>query len=235
MQDKDDIQVVFENKDILILNKPSGVLMHATHKNEKDTLADWVFDNFPECRSVGDEGRGGIVHRLDRATSGLVIVARNLEIYTSLKELFLHRGINKKYYALVWGVPKEEKGVIEKGITSYKGKRRTVELWSQKTPNKVRDATTEWEIVDSNKEFALLDVKPKTGRMHQIRVHLASIGHPIVCDNLYSGKKTCPLELGRLFLHAYSLSVPYKDSNIEVDIPISDELSDFLENIQIKI
>lgn len=235
MQNKSDIQVVFENKDILILNKPSGVLMHPTHKNEKDTMADWVFENFPECRVVGQEGRGGIVHRLDRATSGLVIIARNVESYIFLKDLFLSRKIQKKYYALVWGVPREEQGVIDKGITAYKGKRRTVEVWSQQSPNKVRDAKTEWRVVDSNKEFALLDVLPKTGRMHQIRVHLASIGHPIVCDRLYSGKKACPEELSRLFLHAYSLLFYYKNNKIEADIPVSLELKDFLDNIQIKI
>lgn len=226
-----DIDVVFSSHDIVILNKPSGLLMHATHKKEKDTVASWVAERYPECVSIGDEGRGGIVHRLDKDTSGLVVIARTQEAYDMLKRLFAERKIQKKYYALVWGVPRQEYGVIEKDIAAYKGKRRTVEPWSQKESAVVRDAITEWRrIMNLDTRYALLDVAPKTGRMHQIRVHLASIGHPVVCDTLYAKKKVCPKELGRLFLHAYHLCIPYEKNTIDIAIPLADDLHYFIES-----
>ncbi len=231
-----EIKIIFENKDMVVLNKPSGVLIHATHNKENDTLADWVLENFSECKNIGEEGRGGIVHRLDRGTSGLVVIARNIETYKELKDLFKNRKIKKKYYALVWGCPKEKSGIINKEIAALNGKRRTIEVWSQKKSSKARDALTRWKVVDSSEEFALLDVDPETGRMHQIRVHLSSIGHPIVCDNLYSGKKKCPEQLNRLFLHSYKLSIPYKEGEkIDIEVPIEYELKEFLDIISLKI
>jgi len=226
-----DIDVVFSSQDIVILNKPSGLLMHATQRQEKDTVADWVAKHYPECVRIGDAGRGGIVHRLDRETSGLVVIARTQEAYNVLKELFATRTIQKGYYALVWGIPQGDKGVIEKSITAHQGKRRTVEPWSQKEPNTVRDAKTEWRrIMSLGTHYTLLDVAPKTGRMHQIRVHLASIGHPVVCDALYAKKKVCPKELGRLFLHAYRLCIPYRKNTIDIAIPLADDLHRFVES-----
>ena len=226
----DDIKIVFENDDLVVLNKPSGVLMHPTRTSKEDTLMSWVLNKYPDCSGVGEQGRNGIVHRLDRDTSGLVVVSKNDDTYFNLKDAFTSRDVEKSYYALVWGNVKDGSGVIDKGITSIDGKRRTVEVWSQREPNKVRDALTAWKKVGDYGEFSLLDVSPKTGRMHQIRVHLSSIGHPVVCDKLYSGKKSCPEKLGRLFLHSYKLVLPYNNERIETEIPMDEELQKFLSD-----
>ena len=232
------MQVLFSNPDVLVVNKPYGLLTHATSKsaqNNEKTLADYVVAQFPEVRGVGEEQeRWGIVHRLDRETSGLIAVARTQEAYYALKKMFMNREVEKRYVALVYGAPKQESGIIDKHITAYKGKRRTVEVWSQQKSNKVRDAFTEWKVLERcGREYALLDVAPKTGRMHQIRVHLASIGHPVVCDSLYSGKKKCPAELGRLFLHSYFLKFKLNNQSVEVTAELEPTLARFLKSVRV--
>ena len=230
------IQVLFSNPDVLVVNKPWGLLTHATPKSKQQqekTLVDYVVGQFPAVRGVGEDAdRPGVVHRLDRETSGLVAVAKTQDAYHALKEMFMNRKVEKRYFALVYGTPKQESGVVEKQMTAHKGKRRTVEIWSQQQPNKVRDARTEWAVLERfGDAYTLLDVAPRTGRTHQIRVHLASIGHPVVCDSLYSGKKKCPPELGRLFLHAYFLKFQLNGEVIEVKVDLSSELAQFLKSI----
>lgn len=230
------VQVLFSNPDVLVVNKPWGLLTHATSRSKQQkekTLVDYVVEQFPEVRGVGEDAdRPGVVHRLDRETSGLVAVAKTQDAYHALKELFMSRKVEKRYFALVYGAPKQESGVVEKQITAYKGKRRTVEVWSQQEPNKVRDARTEWAVLERFEDaYTLLNVAPRTGRMHQIRVHLASIGHPVVCDSLYSGKKKCPPELGRLFLHAYFLKFQLNREVVEVKVELNPELAQFLKDI----
>lgn len=226
-------EIIFESGDLIILNKPSGLLVHETMRGEKDTLASWLLKKYPSIKDVGDDdARPGIVHRLDKETSGIMVVAKNNDTFRNLKDLFHDRKILKKYYALVWGAPKKNSGTIDKDIAAYKGKRRTVEKYSQVTSEKTRSAITAFEVIKTYGEYSLLSVRPLTGRTHQIRVHLASIGHPIVCDKLYSGKKQCPEGLNRLFLHAYFLHVPLRDNELlefEEDIP--EDLKKFLSSI----
>ena len=227
------VQLVFSNPDVLVVFKPSGLLTHGTSKStttSEKTLADVVCENFQDIHNIGEDAtRSGIVHRLDRQTSGLVIIARTHSAYTQLKHKFANQQVKKKYFALVWGVPKQQSGVVEKPITAHKGKRRTVEVWSQQKPNTVREATTEWRCVQQvGDKYALLDVAPQTGRTHQIRVHLASIGHPVVCDPLYSGKKKCPAELGRLFLQAYYVQFELNNNKVEVQVDMEQQLQAFV-------
>lgn len=245
-------RVVYEAEDIVVLDKPSGLLTHpvrgtegsqgkptsnGTHptaRGEKESVVAWLLEHYPNIKGVGeDASRPGIVHRLDKETSGLLVVAKTQGAYQELKRLFHDRVIQKKYYALVWGVPRLNQGTIEKEIAAHKGKRRTVEVWSQVESAKTRSATTAWKVVEVfGDSMALLDVAPKTGRTHQIRVHMASVGHPLVCDPLYGGKHECPAELGRLFLHAYSLQIPREGELLEVDIPLAPELEAFLTHIR---
>ncbi|MEX0877763.1 MAG: RNA pseudouridine synthase [Candidatus Spechtbacterales bacterium] len=247
-----DIEIIYESEDLIVINKPSGLLVHTTpkilrepqNKREK-TLVDWILDKYPEIRGVGDpplhnavEGqeiqRSGIVHRLDRETSGLLVVARTQNSFEILKKLFQERRIEKKYYALVWGEPKTDKGKIEKEIASISGKKITVEEYSQAEPSKIRDALTFWEVVKNYKEYSLLSVKPKTGRTHQIRVHMASVGHPLVCDRIYGKKKECPIELNRLFLHAYFLQIPMPGGTVlEFGAEMPKVLTNFINSIDI--
>jgi 23S rRNA pseudouridine1911/1915/1917 synthase len=212
-------KIIFENKDFFVVNKPSGLLVHGVRisgrkrvdeeRSKEPTLAAWMAERYPEIRSVGDEPalRPGIVHRLDKETSGVMLVARTQEYFEYLKSLFQKHEIKKVYNALVFGVPKKEHGMIDAPIGIKNGTlKRSIHVSKM-----AKEAVTEYKVVskykaaDTNDEYALVEVRPQTGRTHQIRVHLASIGHPIVGDRLY-GKKTQPQFATRLMLHAVSIA-----------------------------
>lgn len=207
--------------------------MHKTHINDQhETIADLLVEKYPFLKDVGEDPlRPGIVHRLDKETSGLVMIAKNNASFLYLKSLFRERKIIKQYLALVYGHPKQSEGVITiplgkigtKQTTQIKGKKILVE----------RDAITEYKTVQSFKEYSLLEVSPKTGRTHQIRIHLKSIGHPLVGDPLYAPRKAhIPSGLNRLFLHAARLSFTTPDGNslvLETDLPV--ELTKVLEDL----
>lgn len=205
-------EVIFENKDFIIVNKPSGLMVHAVKINSKrrideerskePTLVDWLIKRYPEIKMVGDEPtlRPGIVHRLDKDTSGVMIVARTQASFEYIKSLFQKHEIKKTYEALVFGIPKKDHDIINAPIGIKNGTlKRSIHVSKM-----AKDAVTEYRVIKKYKDFALLEVKPQTGRTHQIRVHLASIGNPIVGDKLY-GKKIQPPFATRLMLHASSI------------------------------
>jgi 23S rRNA pseudouridine1911/1915/1917 synthase len=210
---KNEVEIIYENKDIIVVNKPAGMMVHGVvgHVSEEPTLTDILLKKYPEIRTVGDEPnmRPGIVHRLDKDTSGVMVVARNQASFEYLKSLFKGRDIKKTYIAVVLGVPKEKQGIIDKPIGIRTGTtKRSVESKKMAKP-----AVTEYEVLKTAEaedglghehSFAMLSVSPKTGRTHQIRVHLTSIGNPIVGDALYGPKKQPPWAT-RLMLHAASI------------------------------
>ncbi|MBI2048904.1 MAG: RNA pseudouridine synthase [Candidatus Liptonbacteria bacterium] len=211
----DEPTIIHEDENFLIVNKPSGLLVHrvesAKNKTQEPTLADWLAKRYPELKTVGDDpaNRPGIVHRLDRDVSGVMIVARNQEYFEYLKSLFQKRLVEKTYLALVFGDLKAKTGRIEKPIGIKSGTvKRSV------TSDKMsKEAVTDYRVKrvfqpdGGSERFSLLEVEPKTGRTHQIRVHLASIGHPIVGDALY-GRRRGPSWAKRIMLHALSLELP---------------------------
>lgn len=253
-----EIPVIYEDKNFIAVNKPSGLLVHGVPAggkspqsktsllrgrqmaNREATLADWLRKHYPETSSVGDDPhmRPGIVHRLDKETSGVLIVARNQKSFEYLKMLFQKREIQKIYLALVWGAPKNKTGVIDTPIGMREGTlRRSIHAERMK-----KEARTEYrvkrELERDGQAFSLLEVFPKTGRTHQIRVHLASIGHPIVGDRLYGGKAqgtyhvsritshvlpvACHMSQNRLMLHAASIEFTKQDGGrirIEAELP----------------
>lgn len=198
-----DPEVIFENQDLVVLNKPAGLLMHDDQKGDT-TLADWLVVNFPEVSSVGDKPteRPGIVHRLDKDTSGVLLVPRNQHYFEYLKSLFATGRVKKTYWAIVQGVPKKKEGTIEAPISLKPGTtKRTVHGGKMTKP-----AVTHYKVIKELTGTSLIEVAPKTGRTHQIRVHLASIGHPILGDRLYGPKKN--LEgVPRQMLHAHSIEL----------------------------
>lgn len=234
-----DLKIIYEDKNFLAINKPAGLLVHQINLKPEYTLVDWLIKRYPDIKGVGDapEIRPGIVHRLDKDTSGVILIARNQKYFEYLKELFSPYGrqgkqIKKTYLALVWGEVKQKTGEIIKPISLKSGGvKRTV--WKGKME---KEAITEYKVIKSIKYkvssikeevFSLVKVIPKTGRTHQIRIHLASIGHPIVGDSLY-GSKTNPFNLERQFLHAESLEFPIEEGRM---IKIEAELPEDLQNV----
>lgn len=221
---------VYEDDNILVVNKPYGLITHP--KNATDTqpsLTDWVIANYPELKKIGEPfiasgaplPRCGIVHRLDKDTSGLIIIAKNQLSFEYFKKLFQTHTIHKHYYALVYGAPKEKSGIINAPLGRI-GMKRTTQMTGKKMIDG-KESITEYKTIENFDKYTLLDVSPKTGRTHQIRVHLKSIGCPIVGDIIYAPKGwKQPKGLNRLFLHAYKLEFPTLDGKqlvIEVDLP----------------
>lgn len=211
--------VRYEDSGVLIIYKPAGLIVHSDGRTIEPSVASWVATHYPETLTVGEpwlspQGetvlRPGIVHRLDRTTSGVMVIARSPEAYAFLKSQFQNREVEKEYRAVVYGHPKEDRGRIEKEIVRIKS---VPPRWgvSRGVENKKRAAVTDWAVlrrfVVGEEPYALLSVMPKTGRTHQIRVHLKDLGHPIVCDHLYAQGKVCPGGLQRPALHAYRLTL----------------------------
>jgi len=223
------ISVIYEDENILAVNKPAGIAVHPDGRTKEYTLSDWVAENYPSIRGVGEPiklthggeiPKHGIVHRLDRDTSGVMIIAKNQEAFLFFKKQFQDRMVKKTYHAIVYGRVKEKKGVIDKPI----GKSRSdFRQWSAEAGARgtLREATTEYELLKSTKDFSYLSLHPKTGRTHQIRVHLKAIGHPILCDKLYASKRPCSGGLGRMALHAFSISINTPNStHITIEAPV---------------
>mgnify|MGYP001172775975 CR=1 FL=1 len=200
--------VLYSDSDLLVINKPAGLLVHKSdyQKKEEKTLVDWLLKNFPAVKNVGDDPkfRPGIVHRLDRETSGIMLVALNQEYFSYLKKLFQEKKITKTYLAIVKGEMKDKKGRIEKPIGINPGTTKR----STHSSKMSKEAITNYELVKNFKlndqDVALVRVFPLTGRTHQIRVHMASINHPVIGDNLYGGKTNAKLADHQM-LHCFSL------------------------------
>lgn len=225
-------EIVYEDNNILVVNKPYGLITHP--KNATDTqpsLTDWVAANYPELKNIGEPfnasgapvPRYGIAHRLDKDASGLIVITKNETSFAYIKKLFQTHAIQKHYYALVYGRPKENSGIINTPLGRI-GMKRTTQMIGKKLIDS-KESVTEYRTVRNFEKYTLLDVSPKTGRTHQIRVHLKSVGCPIVGDMIYAPKNwQKPEGLNRLFLHAYKLEFPAPDGKhlvIESDLPDS--------------
>ncbi len=209
------IEILYEDEDIAVINKPAGIAVHPDGKTEQKTLVDWIKKKFPETVGVGENiltdedeeiDRPGIVHRLDKETSGALIIAKNVWSFEFLKDQFQNRKISKMYVAFADGEIKTERGVIRKAIGRSRDDARKR---SVKPDGVMKPAETIFRVVKSvgfgSGKATLLVLWPKTGRTHQIRVHLKSIRHPIIADFLY-GKAQNSLEFKRLALHAREIN-----------------------------
>jgi len=235
------VSIAYEDANLMVLNKPTGLIVH--QKNETDnqlSLVDWVLAHYPALADVGEPfiasgfkcPRAGIVHRLDKETSGLILVAKTNETFSFLKKQFQGHTIKKSYYALIYGRPKEGHGTIDAPMGRI-GLKRTIRQDGEKLKDQ-KEAVTDWAISKSFTDYTLLDVSPRTGRTHQIRVHLKSINCPIAGDSVYAPKGwQKPTGLTRLFLHAYKLSFTTPDGKsltVECDLP--DDLQKVLSMLQ---
>jgi 23S rRNA pseudouridine1911/1915/1917 synthase len=209
--------VLWEDDVLLVLDKPSGLVVHSDGRTEESSVVDWLGVRSPELKDIGgqhtlDSGRYaerfGLLHRIDRDTSGVILVAKTDEAFYFFQRQFLDRSTQKVYRAFVKGHPKENSGVIDAPIGRSRADFRqwTVGEGARGT---LRKAITEYQVLASSEEYAELEVVPKTGRTHQIRVHLKSIGCPILCDPRYGAGTG--LGFGRLALHAWKITVAYPD------------------------
>ena len=202
------VKVLYEDSNILAIDKPSGISVHDDGRSQEKTITDWVLENYPKMKNVGEAqggiARPGIVHRLDRETSGVMLLAKNKKAFEFLKSQFVNREIKKIYHAIVSGSVRLDRGVINKPIgRSPKDFRRW--LAGRGARGELREAITEYKVLKRLKNFTYLEVRPKTGRTHQIRVHMKYINHPIVCDSLYNPEGVCPKGITRMALHAKSI------------------------------
>jgi 23S rRNA pseudouridine1911/1915/1917 synthase len=228
-----DLPVLYEDDDIVVINKPSGVMAHPDGHSTDETVSDWFASKYPAAKEVGETqrlkdgteiARPGIVHRLDRETSGALILAKTPEAHLRLKAAFQAREVKKTYLAFVYGVLKEPKGTIEFSIGRS---RKDFRLRSAqpKAKGMLREALTRYEVVGDIGTHSLVKAMPETGRTHQIRVHLKAIHHPVVCDPLYAIGKPCNLGFGRLGLHAYRIEIPQKDGSMRaVEAPVPEDM-----------
>jgi 23S rRNA pseudouridine1911/1915/1917 synthase len=197
------LDIIFENEDLLVVNKPAGMVVHPSPGHDRGTLVHAALGHAPEMEGIGGEERPGIVHRLDKDTSGLIVIAKNEQSHRWLQDQFRTRTVEKIYLALVDGKPPTPSGRVEAPIGRNATKRK---LMSVVPPEKGRAATSEYKTLESFPDHTLLEVHPLTGRTHQIRVHLAFLGCPVVGDTIY-GKKKASVNLARHFLHAYKLKI----------------------------
>jgi len=252
------LNILREDKDFFFIQKPSGLLVHPIkchsvaispkaklfnrvnpdkYSKEK-TLADFLLEKHPDLRQVGETQRPGIVHRLDKEVSGIMVVAKNQKMYEHLVRQFQEKKTQKKYFALVFNSPREDKGEINSPIgRNNKGKIVVVD-YLKKVKNK-KSALTLYQVKEKflkPQKFSLLDISPLTGRTNQIRVHLKSINCPIVGDEKYKKRDLFlkkPLEIKRIFLHAYYLG--FYDLNnqwVEFKIGLPLELEQFLNKLR---
>ena len=233
------LKVLYNNYDLLIIDKPAGLTVHPGAGFKGETLASALLYHFKDIRLVGEEGRPGIVHRLDKDTSGVILVAKTQEMYEYVKDAFTERKIKKEYIALVAGKVLKPQGIIEVPIGRSKTDFRK---YTTKNPVESKESLTEYKVLEYLKDkdgvdkYTLLLVKLHTGRTHQIRVHFSSIGHPIMGDTLYGNKNTILPGLSRQFLHAKKIEVQLPDKTwieAESDLPV--DLKNVLIDLHSKI
>jgi len=224
------LDIVFENEDLMVVNKPAGMVVHPAAGHKSGTLVHAALAHAPEMIGIGGEKRPGVVHRLDKDTSGLILLAKNDQAHRWLQDQFRLRKTIKTYIALVDGKPPTPSGRIEAPVGRDSIHRK---LMSVSRIKKGREAISEYHTLESFREHTLLEVHPLTGRTHQIRVHLKFIGCPVAGDTVY-GHKRATIELNRHFLHACRLTIllPGEDKPCTFEAPLPVELVQVLERLR---
>lgn len=224
------LDIIFENSDFIIINKPAGLTIHPLRMSDTNTLVNGLLAYYPKIKNVGENIlRPGIVHRLDKDTSGLVIVAKNNISFEKLKEMFINKDIHKTYLALVYGKFKQKQGEINMPIARSKQKfnKRKIDLHNQE---KSKQAITKYKVIKEFRNTSLLEVYPQTGKTHQIRVHLAALSHFIIGDKEYGSKKINKyFQLKRQFLHAQALEFKWNQEKMIFKAKMPQELQKCLE------
>jgi 23S rRNA pseudouridine1911/1915/1917 synthase len=263
------IKILYEDKDILVIDKPSGISVHPDGRSKEKTIVDWVMKNYPKMKNVGESMffedkeifRPGIVHRLDKDTSGVLLLAKNKNSYEFLKKQFQDREVKKTYNAIVLGWVKNDRGIVNKTIGRSPNDFRK-KLAGRGARGELREAITEYRVLkrfelipsktttglsveklklhkknteeEKNSKiplkFTFLEIRPKTGRTHQIRVHMKFLNHPVASDTLYNPGKPYPKGLTRLSLHARSIKFKnLKGEEIKVESHLPKEMKEVVK------
>jgi len=219
------LKILYEDNDVLVIDKPAGLTTHPAPGHPSHTLLNAVLSHFPQLAEISDSLRPGIVHRLDKDTSGVMLIAKNCVAQANLIDQFKARSVKKSYLVLVKGRLTPERGAIEApiGRDSHDRKRMAVVA-------KGREARTEYKVIKYIDSYTLLEVKPETGRTHQIRVHFAAIGYPVAGDAVYGVKSPY---LSRQFIHAYRLGfkLPSTGKYVEFESELPTDLEKALKQI----
>mgnify|MGYP003393670023 CR=1 FL=1 len=230
------LKIIYEDGSVLVLDKPAGVVVFPEGNSRGKTLIDYLVDENPELKSVGEGPRYGVVHRLDKDTSGILLVAKKAEALIFLQKQFKNREVEKKYTTLVVGSIKEDGGNIETLIGRSPSDPRKQKAYNlgEKAPQSARDAITEYKVLERFQEYTLIEVKIKTGRKHQIRCHMTYIHHPVAGDSMYSFKDSpVPVGLNRQFLHSHYLKIKLPNGNVkEFNSELPEDLKQILEDIK---
>ena len=223
------LRIVYEDDDLLVVDKPAGMTVHPSPGHSRHTLVHAVLAHCPNLSGIGGEGRPGIVHRLDKDTSGLIIVAKHDAAHVSLARQLKERKVEKTYLALVEGRVEPKAGVIDGAIGRHPRHRKKMAV-----VERGREARTRYRLLREVDGRSLVEVRPETGRTHQIRVHLASIGHPVVGDALYGGRGGTASSLRRQFLHAQRLAFrhPRTGDRLELEAPLAEDLQEALAKLE---
>ena len=212
------LDVLYEDNDILVVNKPPGMTVHPSPGHTTSTLVNAILSHCDDLSGIGGVARPGIVHRLDRDTSGVILVAKNDGAHNGLSTQLRERKVEKTYMALVEGTPKPPVGIIDAAIGRDPRNRKRMSIVEGG-----RQSETGYRVSERFRGYSLIEASPKTGRTHQIRVHLAAVGHPIVGDRLYG--KPSPL-IGRQFLHARRIvfTHPRTAAPMDIEAPLPSDL-----------
>jgi 23S rRNA pseudouridine1911/1915/1917 synthase len=235
--------VLHEDQHLIIINKPPGLVVHPAPGHFTGTLVNGLLSRYPEIRFIGDESRPGIVHRLDRDTSGALVVARSDESYWKLTAMFAARKIAKQYLAIIYGSPEKEQGSIRLPIGRHVSNRKKMSINSN---GRSRQAETDWRVLKRFDDATLLEITIKTGRTHQIRVHCAASGFPVAGDGTYSARWTRQparfknetvfnllTQAPRQMLHAWKLEFTHPDTGVKVRFtaPLATDMKQLLRNL----
>lgn len=240
------IPILLETEDLIVINKPAGLVVHGDGKHKEPTVVDWFLKKYPDAKGVGEEmiidhkgekieiPRSGIVHRIDRDTSGCLILAKNQDTFEFLKTQFQDHTIKKKYVAIVYGWLRDERGIIDRAIGRSTS---NIRAWttSKGARGEMRPAITRFAVrkkfTFQDEKYAVVDLYPQTGRTHQLRVHLASLDHAIVGDPIYAGSKKSSLPIARTALHAEKVVFMLPGGKeAEVTAPLPDDLAIILKS-----
>lgn len=224
------LDILFENEDLIVINKPAGMVVHPSAGHDTGTLVHAVLSHAPDIQGIGGEKRPGVVHRLDKDTSGIILMAKNDAAYQMLQLQFTERTVNKTYIALVDGSPPTPSGRIEASIGRDAANRKKMAVVAE---NKGRPAISQYRTLEKFPEHTLLEVHPITGRTHQIRLHLAFIGSPVVGDRIY-GRRKSSIQINRHFLHAskITIKIPGMSEVMTFQAPLAEDLEEVLESLR---